>query len=117
MFILSLRTILKLGHGYGYPLDQSTDQHFAIGAFNASLTCTLQISRSPEDELHTLEELLVTKTLKEILSEELLSILCQLAIFDIISGVRSVSCAVLNLAYMHASIAVGRMFSPPDRAG
>ena len=31
LFILSLWTILKIGHCYGYPLDQQRDRHFVLG--------------------------------------------------------------------------------------
>ena len=36
LFILSLRTILKIGHCYGYPLDQRRDRHFVVRGADCS---------------------------------------------------------------------------------
>jgi EcsC protein family len=100
LFILSLRTIIKIGHCYGYPLNQRRDRHFVIGALIAALSGTLEMRRKRLDELHELEDMLIADTQEELLSEELLSILFQLEVFEGIPGIGAISGAVLNLAYM-----------------
>jgi EcsC protein family len=100
LFILSLRTIIKIGHCYGYPLDQQKDRHFVIGALIAAISGTLETRRKRLDELHDLEDMLIAETQEELVSEELLSILFQLGVFEGIPGIGAISGAVLNLAYM-----------------
>ena len=52
------------------------------------------------DELHDLEDLLITETQEEIVSEELLSVLFQLEVFGGIPAIGAISGAALNLAFM-----------------
>jgi hypothetical protein len=100
LFILSLRTILKIGHCYGYPLDQRRDRHFIIGTLIAAISGTPEARTKRLNQLHELEDLLITETQEEIVSEELLSLVFQLEIFEGIPGVGAVSGGVLNLAFM-----------------
>ena len=100
LFILSLRTILKIGHCYGYPLDQRRDRHFVVGASIAAISGTLETRRQRIDDLHRLENILVAETQEELLSEELLSVLFQLEIFEAIPGIGAISGGLLNLAFM-----------------
>ena len=99
LFALSLRTVLKIGHCYGYPLEQDKDQHFVLGvlltALSGSLTRSHRLNR-----LRELEELLIVETQEEILTEELWSFLFQLEIFEAVPGVGVISGALLNLAFM-----------------
>ena len=101
LFILSLWTILKIGHCYGYPLDQQRDRHFVLGLLIAALTGTTETRRKRLDELHKLEYLLVVETQQEIAAEEIMSILFQLEIFEEIPGIGAISGALLNLSFMH----------------
>ena len=100
LFILSLRTIIKIGHCYGYPLDQRRDRHFVVGTLIAAISGTLETRRKRLDELHDIEEMLVAETQEELVTEELFSILFQLEVFEGIPGIGAISGAVLNLAYM-----------------
>jgi hypothetical protein len=100
LFVLSLRTIIKIGHCYGYPHNQQKDRHFIIGTLIAALSGTLETRRKRLDELHDLEDMLIAETQEELVSEEILSILFQLEIFEGIPGIGAISGAALNLAYM-----------------
>jgi EcsC protein family len=100
LFILSLWTILKIGHCYGYPLDQQRDRHFILGLLIAAISGTPEIRRQRLDELHELEDLLIEETQQEIVAEEILSILFQLEIFEEIPGIGAISGAMLNLSFM-----------------
>jgi hypothetical protein len=100
LFVFSLRTILKIGHCYGYPLEARRDRHFVLGMLIAALSGTLESRRRRIDEVHELEECLVQEAQEEIVAEELISILFQLEIFDQIPGMGAISGAALNLTFM-----------------
>ena len=100
LFILSLCTILKIGHCYGYSLDQRRDRHFVLGLLIAAISGTPETKRQRIDDLQELEDLLIEETQQEILAEEIMSILFQLEIFGAIPGVGTISGAVLNLTFM-----------------
>jgi EcsC family protein len=100
LFILSLRTILKIGHCFGYSLDQRRNQHFIIGALIAAISGTLETRMKRLDKLHEIQDLLITDTQEEPVSKALLLILFQLELFEGIPGVGAISGAALNLAFM-----------------
>ncbi len=100
LFILSLWTILKIGHCYGYPLDQRQDRHFVLGLLVAALSGIPERRKQRLDALHKLEDLLVAETQQEIVAEEIMSVLFQLEIFDEIPGIGAISGALLNLSFM-----------------
>ena len=64
LFILSLRTILKVGHCYGYSLDRRRDQHFVLGVLIAAVSGTLATKRHRLDRLHELEDWLIQELTK-----------------------------------------------------
>ncbi len=101
LFVLSLRTILKIGHCYGYPLDQHKGRHFVLGVLLTALSGSIETRRHRLSRLRELEELLIVETQEEIVTEELLSFLFQLEIFEEVPGVGAISGALLNLAFMH----------------
>ena len=91
LFVLSLRTILKVGHCYGYSLDRRRDQHFVFGVLIAAVSGTLATKRHRLDRLHELEDWLIQDTHEEILAEEVMSILFQLEVFAGIPGIGAIS--------------------------
>jgi hypothetical protein len=100
LFILSLRTILKIGHCYGYPLGARKDRHFVLGVLIAAVSDSLETRRQRLSTLHELEDLLIQEAQEEIVAEEVLSFLFQLEIFEDIPGIGAISGALLNLAFM-----------------
>jgi hypothetical protein len=100
LFVLSLRTILKIGHCYGYRLEHGKDQRFVLGVLIAATSGSLDTKRKRLDQLRELEHLLIEETQEEILAEEALSFLFQLEIFEDIPGVGAISGAWLNLSFM-----------------
>ena len=91
LFILSLRTILRIGHCYGYTLDHPHDQKFVLGVLIAATSGSLATRRKRLDQLREIEHLLVEETQEEILADELLSLLFQLEIFEEVPGVGLIS--------------------------
>lgn len=100
MFVLALRTILKVGHCYGYTLDRAEDRHFVLGVLIAASSSSLQVRRKRLEDLRQIEEMLLEETQEEIVAEELLSLLFQLEIFEDVPGVGMISGALLNLFFI-----------------
>lgn len=100
LFVLALRTVLRTGYCYGFPLDRS-DRHFVIAVLTAAISGTPEVRRKRLDEIHELEDVLIEGMQEDLLSEELLSILFQLEIFESVPGVGAISGAVINLAFMN----------------
>jgi hypothetical protein len=100
LFVLTLRTIMRIGHCYGYPLDSKRGQAFVLGVYLTATSGTLHTKYRRLEELRELEELLISETQKEILSEELLSFVFQLEVFDFVPGIGAISGAVLNIGVM-----------------
>ena len=91
MFVLALRTIIKIGHCYGFALDREQDRHFVLGVLITASSSSLQIRRQRLEELKQIEEMLLEETQEEIVAEEALSLLFQLEIFEEVPGVGAVS--------------------------
>jgi len=97
LFVLSLRTIQKIGHCYGYPLDQAEDRRYMLGVLITATAGSLGLKRERLDRLHGLKDWFIEMTQEEIIADELLSLLFQLEVFEAIPGIGTVSGAVLNL--------------------
>jgi EcsC protein family len=100
LFVLSLRTIIKIGQCYGYPLDKRSDQCFVMGVMVAALSDSLVTKQNRLKSLRAVETLLLEEVQEEILAEEALSFLFQLEIFEGVPGVGMISGAVLNHRFM-----------------
>lgn len=100
LFVLSLRTILKIGHCYGYKLDGPRDRRYVLGVMVAATAGSLEVRRERLMQLHELEDWLLEEAQEEIIAEEAVSILFQLEVFEDVPGVGAVSGALLNLAFM-----------------
>jgi EcsC protein family len=108
MFVLSLRTILKIGHCFGYPLDQHKDERFVLGVLIAATSGTLAARRLRLDQLHALEDMIIEESQEEILADEVFAILFQLQVFESVPGLGTISGAALNLAFMRSVDNVAR---------
>jgi EcsC protein family len=101
LFVLSLRTIIKIGHCYGYALAGNSGQQYALGVLVAAVSGTQETRQARLDRLRDVEDLLIEETEEELAAEELTSFLFQLEIFDEIPGLGAISGSVLNLAFVH----------------
>jgi hypothetical protein len=100
LFVLSLRTILRIGHCYGYTLDHPHDRSVVLGILIAATSGSLATKRKRLDQLREIKHLLVEETQEEILADEALSILFQLEIFEAVPAIGLISGAALNLAFI-----------------
>jgi hypothetical protein len=100
LFILALRTIRKIGHCYGYPLEGRRGQAFVMGVLVTALAGSLETRRRRLDRLRDVEELLIEETEEDIITEELLAFVFQLEVFEEVPGLGAISGAALNVAFM-----------------
>ena len=101
LFILGLRTVLKISHCYGFSAEQPKDRYFNLGVLTTATSSSLATRRERLDRLQDLENLLIEEIQVEIVTQELLSILFQLEVFEEVPYVGAASGAILNLAYIH----------------
>ncbi|HKI16707.1 MAG TPA: EcsC family protein, partial [Isosphaeraceae bacterium] len=99
LFVLSLRTIQKIGHCYGYALDSEGDRQYVLGVLITATSGSLDSKRERLDRLHGLKDWFFEMTQEEIVADELLSLLFQLEVFEEIPGIGIVSGAALNLFF------------------
>ena len=99
LFILSLWTIQKIGHCYGYPLDRERDRQYVLAVLITAISGSLGLKARRLDRLHGLKDWFLEMTQEEIIADELVSLLFQLEIFEEIPGVGVVSGAALNLLF------------------
>jgi hypothetical protein len=99
LFVLSLRTIQKIGHCYGYAFDDLRDREYVLGVLITATAGSLGLKRERLDRLHGLRDWLVEMTQEEIVADELLSLLFQIEVFEGIPGIGIVSGAALNVLF------------------
>lgn len=111
LFGLALRTVRKIGHCYGYTLDDRRGRSFVIGVMVTALSGSLQDRRERLNQLRELEDMLVDETEEELVVQEVLSILFQLEAFEEVPGLGAVSGALLNLAMVNrVAVTARRVF-------
>jgi hypothetical protein len=101
LFALSLRTILRIGHCYGYSLDDRKSRNYVLGVMVAALSASLEARRHRIHRLREVEDLLIEETEEQILAQEVTSLLFQLEFFEELPGIGAVSGGLLNLAFLH----------------
>jgi hypothetical protein len=99
LFVLSLRTIQKIGHCYGYALDQAGDRNYVLAVLITATSGSLGSKRERLARLHGLKDWFIEMTQEEVIADEMLSLLFQLEVFEEIPGIGIVSGAVLNLFF------------------
>ena len=109
IFVLSVATIRRIGHCYGYSLEHHKDRHFVLGVLIAAMAGTLEVRQERVHKLRELEDLLIEETQEEIISEEMLSFLFHLEIFEEIPAIGAISGAVLNGLFIRRVVVTARM--------
>ncbi len=99
LFVLSLRTIQKVGHCYGFALDSAGDRQYVLGVLITATSGSLGSKRDRLDRLHGLKDWFLEMTQEEVVADELLSLLFQLEVFEEIPGIGTISGALLNLLF------------------
>ncbi len=100
LFGLAVRTIIKVGHCYGFPLNLATDRAYVLGVLAAALSGSRERKQTILVRLREIEELLLEESQENLVVEEATSLLFQLEIFEEIPGVGAISGGVLNFSAM-----------------
>jgi hypothetical protein len=100
LFVLALRTIIRIGRCYGYALDGERDRQFVMGVLIAATSGSLAVRLDRLGHLRNIEEWFLEETQEDILTEEAASILFQLEIFEWLPGVGLISGGLLNLWFI-----------------
>src|SRR5262249_33098627 len=103
------RTILKIGHCYGYPLEHHKDRHFVLGVMIVGMAGSLEVRRERIHRLRELEDLLIEETQEDVVTEEALAFLFQLEVFEDVPGVGAVSGGALTWLFMRRIEETARM--------
>ncbi len=109
LFVVGLTSIRRIGHCYGYPLDDKKDRAFVLAVMIAAMAGSVEARRERIHRLRELEELLLEETQEDVLTDEALSFLFQLEIFEEVPGVDIVSGSVLNWLFMRRVEETARM--------
>ena len=111
LFTLALRTIRKIGHCYGFPLEDRRGRALVLAILVTASSGSLETRRRRLDSLRDIEDLLLEEAQEEVILEEALSLLFQLEAFGEVPGMGAISGAVLNVAMMNrVDVASRRIF-------
>lgn len=111
LFVLSLRTIIKIGHCYGYPLDRPADEAWVLGAFAVALSATPEKRARLMQRLRETEDLLVEETEEQVLVEEAASLVTQIEVFESVPVFGAATGALLNLSMINrVDVTARRLF-------
>jgi hypothetical protein len=100
VFVLALRTIIKVGHCYGYTLDQAKDRPFVLGILLVASSGSLETRRERLSQLKAEEDYLLAETQMEVVKQEILSFLFQLEIFEEVPGIGAITGGYFNLTFL-----------------
>ncbi|MFO0960500.1 MAG: EcsC family protein [Isosphaeraceae bacterium] len=98
LFGVCLRTILQVGHCYGYPLDRPTDRAWVLGAFAVALSPSRLRRNELLARLREIEDLLLEETEEQLVIEEMASLISQIEAFEALPIFATAAGAALNLA-------------------
>lgn len=101
LFTLAMRTILKVGHCYGYPLDNERDRKFVLGVLVVGSSDSRETKLERLGNLREVEDWLLEETQENILTEEAASLLFQLEVFEDVPGVGAFTGGLFNLSFLH----------------
>jgi EcsC protein family len=101
LFTLALRTIRKIGHCYGYKLDDQRGRSYVIGIMVTALSGSLDTRRERLQRLREIEDMMVEQTEEEVVTQEVLQFIFQLEAFEEVPGIGAASGALLNVVLMN----------------
>ncbi len=111
LLTLSLRTIIRVGHCYGYSLDRPEDRRAVLGILMVAATDDPGRKMSLLTQLREVEDWMLEQAEEELIEDEALELLLQVEIFDDIPGLGAITAGIGNFAFIHhASNASRRVF-------
>jgi len=102
LFALAIRTIIKIGRCYGFPLEEPGARALVLGILIAALSESREQKRHVHlDRLKDVGEKMLTEAQEHLLIEELAEFLLRLGAFGEIPGVGAVAVCLLHLWMIH----------------
>ena len=102
LFALAMRTIIKIGRCYGYPLEDPGDRAFVLGILIAALNESQEQKRQIHlERLKDVGEKMLTEAQEHLVVEESAAFLFQLEAFGQIPGMGAVTVCLLHLWLIH----------------
>ncbi len=98
---IALRTIIRVGHCYGYALDNPKDRRAVLGILLVAATDDPAKKRKLLGKMREVEDWLIEEAEEDLIEDEALELLLQIEIFDDIPGLGAVSAGVGNYAFTH----------------
>ena len=108
LLTLCVRTIIRNGHCYGYPLDRPWDEAWVLAAFALAISTTKERRTLLRARLREIEDLVLEETQENIVIEETASLIGQIEVFEDIPVVGAVTGGLLNLATAHRADVTAR---------
>ncbi len=111
LLALAMRTILKVGHCYGEPLDRPEDRRLVLGVLMIAATDDPEKKRELIARLGEIEDWMVEETEEQLVADEAMEFLLQVEIFNDIPGLGAITAGVGNFTLIHnTSEAARRIF-------
>lgn len=108
LLALALRTILKVGYCYGYPLDRPEDRRVVLGVLMIAATDDPEKKRELLARLREVEDWMVEEAEEQLVEDEAMDLLLQVEIFDDIPGLGAITAGLENLALVHQAADASR---------
>lgn len=108
LLTLCLRTIIKNGQCYGYPLDRPSDEAWVLGAFALALSSTRERREELRTRLREIEDLMLEETQENVVVEEIAALLAQIEVFEDIPLFGALTGGLLNLSVAHRADVTAR---------
>ena len=100
VFVLALRTVIEVGHCYGYTLDQAKDRPFVLGILLVASSGSLETRRDRLSQLKSEQDYLLAENQMAVVKREVLSFLFQREVFEEVPGIGAVTGGYLNLTFL-----------------
>jgi hypothetical protein len=111
LFILALRTIMRIGHCYGYPLHGANGRRLVLGILIVAASNSPEKKRTALCNIREVEDWLLAQAEEEIVEEEAIGLMVQVEVFDDVPGLGALAGGLLNFSFLRkVDIAAHRVF-------
>ena len=99
--MLALRTIVKMGHCYGYPLDHELDRRRILGILMVATTDDPVKKQRLIARIKEVEDWLIEEAEHEVIVDEAIDALLRIEIMDDVPGLGALTTGYQNYAFIH----------------
>ena len=99
--MLALRTICKIGHCYGYPLNQPKDRRRILGTLMVATTDDPAKKLKLVTRIKEIEDWMIEEAEHEVIEDEAMDALLRIEIVDDVPGLGALTAGYQNYAFIH----------------